>query len=149
VSGAEEPAWADPEPEVHRALARWAAECAERALPAFEERDPDNARPRRALDVLLAWGRGEAPMTECRAAAFTAHAAARAATQAGERAATAAARAAGQAAAVAHMVDHCSHAAVESSAQPRAFTRRSAQRIVALTESARRADALPAIFSRR
>ncbi|WP_374953493.1 putative immunity protein [Rathayibacter sp. AY1E8] len=138
MSGAEEPAWADPEPEVHRALARWAAECAERALPAFEERDPDNARPRRALDVLLAWGRGEAPMTECRAAAFTAHAAARAATQAGE-----------PAAAVAHMVDHCSHAAVESSAQPRAFTRRSAQRIVALTESARCADALPAIFSRR
>ncbi|WP_181133492.1 putative immunity protein [Rathayibacter sp. AY2B7] len=51
-------------------------------------------------------------MTECRTAAFAAHAAARAATQAGEPAATAAARAAGQAAAVAHMVDHCSHAAV-------------------------------------
>ncbi|WP_181110074.1 putative immunity protein [Rathayibacter sp. AY1B1] len=112
MGGAEKPAWANPEPEVHRALARWAAECVMRVLPAFEEWDPDDPRPRRALDVLLAWERGEAPMTQCRTAAFAAHAAARTATQAGEPAATAAARAAGQAAAVAHMADHCSHAAV-------------------------------------
>ncbi|PPG01683.1 MULTISPECIES: putative immunity protein [unclassified Rathayibacter] len=112
MGGSEKPAWANPEPDVHRALARWAAECAERALPAFEEWDPDDPRPRRALDVLRAWERGGAPMTECRTAAFAAHAAARAATQAACPAATAAARAAGQAAAVAHMADHCSHAAV-------------------------------------
>ncbi|MWV47958.1 hypothetical protein GRS96_01560 [Rathayibacter sp. VKM Ac-2803] len=103
--------WANPEPEIHRALARWAADCAERALPVFEEWDPIDTRPRHALDVLRAWERGEVPMTECRSAAFAAHAAARSATQAGATAATAAARAAGQAAAVAHMADHAPHAA--------------------------------------
>lgn len=50
-------------------------------------------------------------MTDCRSAAFAAHAAARSATQAGAAGATAAARAAGQAAAVAHMFDHSPHAA--------------------------------------
>lgn len=50
-------------------------------------------------------------MTECRTAAFAAHAAARDADAAGAAAAVAAARAAGQAAAVAHMFDHSPHAA--------------------------------------
>ena len=50
-------------------------------------------------------------MTDCRTAAFAAHAAARDATQAGATAAVAAARAAGQACAVAHMFDHSPHAA--------------------------------------
>lgn len=103
--------WANPEPRIHRALARWAADCAERALPVFEAWNPADTRPRRALDVLHAWERGEVPMTDCRSAAFAAHAAARSATQAGAAAATAAARAAGQAAAVAHMFDHSPHAA--------------------------------------
>jgi len=105
------PEWANPEPGIHRALARWAAECAERSLSVFEEWDPKDTRPRRALDVLRAWERGEVVMTECRSAAFAAHAAARAATQAAAAAASSAARAAGQAAAVAHMFDHSPHAA--------------------------------------
>ncbi|WP_317231568.1 putative immunity protein [Clavibacter capsici] len=100
-----------PDPGIHRALARWAGDCAERALAVFEAWDPTDARPRRALDVLRSWERGEVPMTECRAAAFAAHAAARDASRAGAPAATAAARAAGQAAAVAHMAEHSPHAA--------------------------------------
>jgi len=103
--------WANPEPPIHKAVARWAAVCAERALPVFEERRPDDDRPRAAIESLRAWERGEIPMTACRAAAFAAHAAARAAKEAGSPDAVAAARAAGQAAAVAHMFDHSPHAA--------------------------------------
>jgi hypothetical protein len=98
MTGSVKQKWSNPEPEIHRALARWAAACAERALPVFEEWDPADDRPRRALDVLRSWERGEVPMTDCRSAAFAAHAAARSAAEAGAAAATAAARAAGQAA---------------------------------------------------
>jgi len=50
-------------------------------------------------------------MTECRTAAFAAHAAARDATEAAAPDAVAAARAAGHACAVAHMFDDSPHAA--------------------------------------
>jgi len=103
--------WANPQPPVHRAVARWAAMCAERALSVFEERRPDDGRPRAAIESLRAWEQDEIPMTACRTAAFAAHAAARDATEAGAPDAVAAARAAGQAAAVAHMFDHAPHAA--------------------------------------
>jgi hypothetical protein len=103
--------WANPEPSIHKAIARWAAMCAERALPVFEERRPDDFRPRAAIESLRAWERGEIPMTACRTAAFAAHAAARDATDSGTPDAVAAARAAGQAAAVAHMFGHAPHAA--------------------------------------
>ncbi|MER7447314.1 putative immunity protein [Microbacterium sp. NPDC097977] len=103
--------WANPEPPIHHAVALWAASCAERALPIFEEQRPGDGRPRAAIEALRAWERGELPMTACRTAAFAAHAAARDATEAGMPAAVAAARSAGQACAVAHMFDHSSHAA--------------------------------------
>lgn len=103
--------WANPEPARHRALARWAAACAERALRIFEEQRPGDGRPRAAIAALLAWERGDLAMTASRSAAFAAHAAARDALAAGAPAAVAAARAAGQAAAVAHMFDHSPHAA--------------------------------------
>lgn len=102
--------WANPEPPIHRAIAVWAASCAERALPIFEEQRPGDDRPRAAIAAVRAWERGELSMTTCRTAAFAAHAAAREATEAGA-AAVAAARAAGQACAVAHMFDHSPHAA--------------------------------------
>lgn len=92
---------------VHHALALWAAACAERTLPIFEKQCPLDERPRQALRVLRAWVGGDQTMSECRQAAFAAHAAARATNA---PAATAAARATGQAAAVAHMYTHAPHA---------------------------------------
>jgi hypothetical protein len=103
--------WANPEPSIHHAIVLWAANCAERAVPIFEEQRPGDDRPRAAIAAVRAWARGELPMTACRTAAFAAHAAARDATEAGSVAAVAAARAAGQACAVAHMFDHSPHAA--------------------------------------
>ena len=67
--------WANPELPVHHAIAEWAAACAERALPIFDELRPGDDRPRAAIAALRAWMRGEIPMTECRTAAFAAHAA--------------------------------------------------------------------------
>ena len=101
----------NPDPVTHKALARWAAACAERTLPIFENARPGDIRPRTAIDTLRAWTKDEAPMTACRSAAVAAHAAARDAEQAGAPAAVAAARATGQAAAVAHMANHAQHAA--------------------------------------
>jgi hypothetical protein len=109
VSEETKPKWTNPELPIHHALALWAANCAERALPIFEDERPGDDRPRAAISAVRAWERGELPMTACRTAAFAAHAAARDATEAG--AAAAAARAAGQACAVAHMFDHSPHAA--------------------------------------
>src|SRR4051794_15064822 len=87
----------------HRLLARWAADCAERVLPRFARRHPEDNRPSRAIEAARAWSRGEITVGAARAAAFQAHAAAREAT---DDAARAAARAAGHAVATAHMADH-------------------------------------------
>jgi hypothetical protein len=86
----------------HRLLAEWAAECAEHVLPLFEAVQPMDPRPRRAVEQARAWTRGEITMTQARAAAGHANAAAR--EQSG--AARHAAHAAGQAAAVAHVAAH-------------------------------------------
>jgi immunity protein 5 of polymorphic toxin system len=92
----------------HASLALWAADCAEHVLPYFEEKYPEGARPRRAIEAARAWARGEIRVGEARAAAVAAHAAARSAD---EGAARAAARAAGQAASTPHMSGHAPHAA--------------------------------------
>jgi len=86
----------------HRLLALWAADCAEHVLPTFEAARPDDERPRRAIELVRAWTRGEATMTESRTAAGHANAAARPLTGAARHAAFAAA----QAAAVAHVAAH-------------------------------------------
>ena len=86
-----------------RVLAPWAADCAERILPLFEERASDDTRPRAAIDGLRAFARGEVRIGSMRALAAAAHAAAR---DVRHPAATAAARAAGHAAATAHMASH-------------------------------------------
>ena len=91
------------DPTRHRLLVRWAADCAEHVLPLFTARYPDDDRPRRAIETVRAWARGEASVGEARAAAFAAHAAARSATDAAAREV---ARAAGHAVATAHMADH-------------------------------------------
>jgi hypothetical protein len=91
-----------------RALARWAAACAEHVLPNFESEHPLDERPRRAIEAACRWARGEIPMMAARLAAVAAHAAARACTH---PAATAAARATGHAAATAHAAGHARSAA--------------------------------------
>jgi immunity protein 5 of polymorphic toxin system len=92
----------------HRTLVLWATECAEHVLSYFEENYPNDNRPRKALEAGHAWVRGEVAVSEVRAAALAAHAAAR---DADGGAARAAARAAGHAAATAHVGIHAVHAA--------------------------------------
>jgi hypothetical protein len=86
----------------HHLLAVWAADCAQHVLPFFEEEQPRDDRPRRAIELVRAWARGEITMTVARTAAGYANAAAREL----EGAARHAAYAAGQAAAVAHVAAH-------------------------------------------
>lgn len=93
----------------HRTLALWAADCAERVLPAFEDARPDDDRPRRAIAAARAWARGELSVADVQAAAFAAHDAARDAE--GRPTVVAAARAAGHAAATGHVPMHATHAA--------------------------------------
>jgi uncharacterized protein YdhG (YjbR/CyaY superfamily) len=90
------------------AIARWAADCAGRVLPRFEQRCPHDDRPRRAIAAARAWARGAIGTAEARAAAVAAHAAARATDDAAARAS---ARAAGHAAASAHVALHARAAA--------------------------------------
>jgi hypothetical protein len=88
-----------------KALATWAADCAERALPYFEENHPEDDRPRKAIESARAWVRtGVFKMADVRAASLAAHAAAR--DVADDDPARSAARAAGQAIAVAHVAAH-------------------------------------------
>ena len=86
----------------HRLLAVWAADCAEHVLPLFEQAQPDDDRPRRAIEAARAWVRGETKMMDARAAGGHAMGAARDL----KGAAREAAYAAGQAAAVAHVAAH-------------------------------------------
>ena len=39
----------------HETLAVWAIDCAERVLPYFEEKYPEDPRPRKALETLRVW----------------------------------------------------------------------------------------------
>src|SRR5512144_596371 len=86
----------------HRLLALWAAACAEHVLHLFESAQPSDPRPRQAIELTRAWVRGEVKMSQSRAAAGHAQAAARALSGAPRHAAFAA----GQAAAVAHVAAH-------------------------------------------
>ena len=86
----------------HHRLALWAAECAQHVLPLFEAVQPNDDRPRRAIELARAWTRGEVTMTQARTAAGFANAAARELSGAPRYAAYAA----GQAAAVAHVAAH-------------------------------------------
>jgi hypothetical protein len=86
----------------HRLLALWAAMCAEHVLHLFESLQPSDPRPRQAIEQARAWARGEIKMSQSRASAGHAQAAARALSGAARHAAFAA----GQAAAVAHVAAH-------------------------------------------
>jgi hypothetical protein len=86
----------------HRLLALWAASCAEHVLGLFEEVEPDDPRPRAAIDAARSWVRGEMKMMDARAAGGHAMGAARDLRGAPRFAAYAA----GQAGAVGHVAAH-------------------------------------------
>src|SRR5438876_8084249 len=86
----------------HQLLALWAASCAEHVLDLFESAQPEDQRPRQAIEQLREWVRREITMTQARTAAGHAMAAARDLSGAARHAAYAA----GQAAAVAHVAAH-------------------------------------------
>jgi hypothetical protein len=94
-----------------KTLAVWAIDCAERVLPYFEEKYPDDHRPRNAVETLQTWiSTGVFRMADIRKASLGSHAAAR---EVGEdNAARSAARAAGQAVATAHVPTHAIGAAI-------------------------------------
>jgi len=86
----------------HHLLAIWAADCAQHVVYLFEDTQPNDDRPRRAIELARAWARGEITMSESRAAGG--HAMAAASKLNGT--ARYAAYAAGQAAVVAHVAAH-------------------------------------------
>lgn len=91
--------------EDQRSMATWAAACAERVLPIFEDAYPNDDRPRKAIEACRMWVRtGVFRMTDIRGASLGAHAAARDAKE--NDAACFAARAAGQAVGTAHVPQH-------------------------------------------
>ncbi len=86
----------------HHLLALWAAACAEHVLGLFESAQPDDPRPREAIEHARAWVRGEVKMMQARAAGGRAMDAARDLRGAARHAAYAA----GQAGVVAHVAAH-------------------------------------------
>jgi hypothetical protein len=86
----------------HQFLALWAAACAEHVLDLFESAQPEDPRPRQAIEQARAWARGEIRMSQSRAAGGHAMAAARELSGPARHAAYAA----GQAAVVAHVAAH-------------------------------------------
>lgn len=86
----------------HHLLALWAAMCAEHVLDLFESAQREDPRPRRAIEQIRAWVRGEVIMTQARAAGGHAMGAARDLRGAARHAAYAA----GQAGVVAHVAAH-------------------------------------------
>ncbi len=91
-------------------LALWAADCAERVLPYFEDKYPDDDRPRKAIEALHDWIRtGVFSMAVIRKASLGAHSAAKGKTEVD---AIFAAHAAGQAVGTAHVVTHALGASI-------------------------------------
>jgi hypothetical protein len=92
-------------------LAIWAIDCAERVLPFFEKKYPQDNRPRKAIEALQEWIKtGVFKMSVIRGASLGSHAAAR---EVGEdNPSRSAARAAGQAVATAHVKTHSMSSAI-------------------------------------
>lgn len=95
--------------EDHKLLALWAVGCAEHVLPLFENEQPGDDRPRKAIEAARLWVKSKIKVSEARRFALASHAAAR---DAKSPEAIAAARAAGHAAATVHVSGHAIHAAV-------------------------------------
>ena len=95
----------------HKTLAVWAIDCAQRVLPYFEKKYPEDDRPRKAIETLRTWvNTGVFKMSVIRKASLDSHTAAR---EVGENSSSrSAARAAGQAVATAHVPRHSYGAAI-------------------------------------
>ena len=95
----------------HKILAVWAIDCAERVMPYFEEKYPEDHRPRNAIETLQTWiDTSVFRMAVIRKASLSSHAAARHVGE--DNPARSAARAAGQAVATAHVPTHAIGAAI-------------------------------------
>jgi hypothetical protein len=95
----------------HKTLAVWALDCAERVLPYFEEKYPEDRRPQNAIQTLQTWiNTGVFKMSVIRQASLASHASAREVGK--DNAARSAARAAGQAVATAHVPTHSMGSAI-------------------------------------
>lgn len=131
-----------------RLVASWAADCAERVLPLFEEEAPGDDRPRDAVARARAYGAGELDTAGEIRRRFVAG---RAAKSVASPAAIAAARAAAQASGVAHMGAHALGAAAYAvkaidAARPAEREAEVAWQVQHLTADVRRAlSLLPAV----
>jgi hypothetical protein len=95
----------------HKTLAVWAIDCAERVMPYFEEKYPEDPRPRQAIKILQEWIKTDVfKMSLIRGASLASHAAARDVGE--DSAARSAAHAAGQTAATAHVPTHSMGSAI-------------------------------------
>src|SRR4030067_1173645 len=89
----------------HTTSAVWAVDCVERVMPHFEDKYPEDQRPRNAIETLRAWlNTGGFRMAVIRTASLASHAAARDARE--DSAARSAPRAPGQAGATAPVRRH-------------------------------------------
>lgn len=62
------------EMQKHRTLVMWAFDCIKEPLSLFEERYPNESRPRKALEICEAWAKGKIKMPEARRAILDVHA---------------------------------------------------------------------------
>jgi hypothetical protein len=92
------------ERQKHRTLTLWALDCGARILPLFEEKYPEDKRPRKAIEAARAWARGEIKMPAAKKAALAAHDAAKAVED--DPAACAAAHAMGHVVGTVHVETH-------------------------------------------
>lgn len=58
----------------HRTLVLWAFECVKSPLKIFEEKYPDEKRPRKAIELCKMWASGEIKMPEAKRAILDCHA---------------------------------------------------------------------------
>lgn len=65
------------EQQKHRTLVMWALDCAKVPLARFEEKYPNELRPRTALELCEAWSRGKIKMPAAKRAILEAHAVAK------------------------------------------------------------------------
>lgn len=95
----------------HKVLVIWAADCAKRVLLYFEEKYPEDKRPRKAIEACRKWTATEKfKMADVRKTALAAHSAAREVEI--YNPACSAARAAGQAISTVHVPTHAIAAAI-------------------------------------